>query len=126
VFVDEFDKCVIRNTKTVGIVWRKCQLKRKILVERADIVTWRSRYLKEVQEYQDNAHLMCYTHKTWTDRNLTFRKYWKEDEVVDIHTHVNSRNRLTMLHVGEIGEFLPPCTSSCTRLDLKRETAMDK
>jgi len=60
VFVDEFDKCVIRNTKSVGIMWRKCQVKRKILVEGADIVTWRSRYLNEVQEYRDNAHWMCY------------------------------------------------------------------
>jgi len=33
--------CVIRNTKSVGIMWRKCQLKRKILVGRAGIVTWR-------------------------------------------------------------------------------------
>jgi len=43
-------------------MWRKCQLKRKILVERPDIVTWKSRYLKEVQEYRDNGHLMFYTH----------------------------------------------------------------
>jgi len=41
---------------------------------RADIVTWRSRYLKEVQEYRDNGHLIFYTHKTWTDSNLTFHK----------------------------------------------------
>jgi len=34
VFVDDFDKCVIRNTKSVGFVWKKCQLKRKILEER--------------------------------------------------------------------------------------------
>jgi len=46
VFVDDFDKCVNRNTKRVGFMQRKCQLKRKILVETADIVTWSSRYLK--------------------------------------------------------------------------------
>jgi hypothetical protein len=33
VFVDDIDKCVIINTKSVGIIWRKCKL-RKILVER--------------------------------------------------------------------------------------------
>jgi len=52
VFVDDFDKCVIRNTKSVGIVRRKCQLKRRILVERADIVTWRSSTL-DVLHAQD-------------------------------------------------------------------------
>jgi len=82
-------------------------LKRKILVERADIVTWKSRYLKEVQKYWDNGHLMFYTcarahthtHKTWTDRSLTFCKCWQEGEVMGIHTHVNLGNRLIMLHV---------------------------
>jgi len=41
VFVYDFDNCVIRNAKSVGIMWRKCELKRKILVGIADIVTWR-------------------------------------------------------------------------------------
>ena len=84
VFVDDFDVCVIRNIKSVGIMRRKCQLKRKIRVERADIVTWRSRYLKEVQEYRDNGHLMFYTHKAWTDSNLTFRNRWQEGKVIGI------------------------------------------
>jgi len=110
-FVDEFDICIIRNTKNVGIMWRKCQLKRKSLVGRADIVTWRSRYLMEVQVYGDNGHLMFYTHRTWTDSNLTFHKCWQECEVIGIHTHLNSGNRLIMLLVGGIGGFLPPCTS---------------
>jgi hypothetical protein len=103
VFVDDFDNCVIRNTKNVGIMWKLRQLKREILVERADIVTWRSRYLKEVQECRDTGHLMFYTHKTWTDSNLTFHSCWQEVEVIDIHTHVNLGNRLMMLHVGGIG-----------------------
>jgi len=123
VFVDDFDKCVIRNTKRVGFMWRKCQL-REILVERADIVTRRSRYLKEVKKCRSNGPLMFYTHKTWTDSNLTFRKCWQEDEVMvvltqklkklenhlKIHTHVNLGNRFIMLHVGGVGGFLPPCT----------------
>ena len=89
VFVDDFDKCDIRNTMSVGIMWSICQLKRQILVERPDIVTCRARYLKEVQEYQDNGHLMFYTHKTWADSNLTFHKCWQEGEVMGIHIHVN-------------------------------------
>ena len=80
------DNCVIRKTKSVGIMWRKCQLKRKILVGGADIVTWRSRYLKEVQENWDNGHLMFYMHKTWTDSILTFCKCWQEGEAKGMRT----------------------------------------
>jgi hypothetical protein len=34
----------------------------KIQAERADIVTWSSRYPKEGQEYWDNRNLIFYTH----------------------------------------------------------------
>jgi len=86
-------------------------LKTKILVGRVDIVTWRARYLVEVQAYGGNGHLMLYVHKTRTDSNLTFCKCWQGCEVIDIHTHVNSGKRLIMLHIGGIGGFLPLCIS---------------
>jgi len=108
--VDDFNKCVIGNTNSLGITWRNFQWKKKILVER-DIVTWGSRYLKEVQEYRDNGHLLFYTRKTWPDSNLTFHKCWQEGAVIGIHTHVNLGYRLILLHVGGTGGFLPPCTS---------------
>jgi len=111
VFVDDFDKCVIRNAKSVGVMWRKYQVKRKILVGRADFLTWRSRYLMEVQEDQEIGHLIFYTHNTWTDSKLTFHKRWHEGEVLGVHTDVTSGNRLIMLHVRGIGGFLPPSTS---------------
>ena len=109
--VADFDKCVIRNTKYVGIMWRKCQLKRQIRVERADIFTRKSRYLKEVQEYRDDGHLIFYMHKTWPDGNLTFHNCWQEGEILGIHTHVNTGNRLIMLHVRGTGGLLPLCAS---------------
>ena len=85
-------------------------MKRRILVKQ-DIFTWSLRYLKEVQEYRNDGHLMFNMHKTWTDSNLTFCKYWQEGEVMGIHTYVNLGNRLIMLHVGGICGFLSPYTS---------------
>jgi hypothetical protein len=102
VFVGDFDKCVIRNTKHEGIRWRKCQLKRKFSEERVHIVPWRSRYLTAVQHYQDNGNLMVYTHNTLTDSTLTFHKCWHEGENMGIHTLLNLGKRLIMLHVGRI------------------------
>lgn len=34
-------------------------------------------------------------------------KCWQNDEVISIHTNVNSRNRLIMLHIEGIHGFLP-------------------
>jgi hypothetical protein len=46
-------KSLERIVKSLGFKWRKCQSKRKILIERADIVNWRSRYLVKVKAYRD-------------------------------------------------------------------------
>jgi hypothetical protein len=125
VLVDDFDNCVVRITKRFGIMWRKCQLKRKILVGRVDIVTWRSRYLKEIQEYQDNGHLMFYTHKIWTDSNLIFRECWQEGEVIGLHTCELGKQACNAACGGNwwISSSLH---ISFTTPDAKLETTMDR
>jgi len=92
---------------------------------RADIVTWRSRYLKEVKEYRDNGHLMFYTHKTWTDSNLTFHKYWQEGEVICIHTHELGKQAYNSASRGNWW-ISSSVHISFTKLEVKQESAMDK
>jgi hypothetical protein len=70
-------------------------LKRKILVERADIVNWRSRYLKEEQECRDNGHLMFYMHHTWTDSNLTLSV--RAEYIYSAASHTSRPDRELML-----------------------------
>jgi len=93
--------------------------------ERADIVTWRSRYLKEVQEYWDNGHLMLYMHKTRTDSNLTFCKCWQEGEVIGIHTHELGKQAYNAACRGNWW-ISSSMLISFTRLDLKKETTEHK
>ena len=114
-------------------------MKRKILVGRADIVTWRSRYLKEVEENwdnghlmfymhktrTDNGHLMFYTHKTRTDSNLMFRKCWQEGEVIGIHTHELGKQAYNAACRGNWW-ISSSMHISFTKLEAKRETTMDK
>jgi transposase len=132
VYVDDFDKCVIRNiiqdfyvqakrvptirkllpvikekihfpwglkslgrvVKRMGFKWRKCQSKCKFLIERADIVAWRSKYLVKMKQYQEEGRPILYVDEPWVDSNLTFRKCWQSDDVMGIQTNVNSGNRL--------------------------------
>jgi hypothetical protein len=44
-------KSLDRIVKSLGFNWRKCRSKRKVLIERAGIVDWRSRYLVKTKEY---------------------------------------------------------------------------
>ena len=100
-------------------------MKRKILVGRADTVTWRSRYLKEVQANWNSGHLMFYMHKTWTDSNLTFRKCWQEGEVIGIHNQELGKQAYNAACRGNwwISSFVH---ISFTKLEAKQETTMDK
>jgi hypothetical protein len=43
-------KSLGRVVKRMGFKWRKCQSKRKLLIERADIVAWRSKYLLKMKQ----------------------------------------------------------------------------
>jgi hypothetical protein len=88
-----------RVVKSLGFKRRTCQSERKIPVETAGIVACRSRYLKEIQKYQDNGSSIFHTDETWIQRNLTFHKCWQKDEVMSSPTNVNSENRLIMLHI---------------------------
>jgi hypothetical protein len=100
-------KSLERIVKSLGFKWRKCQLKRKILIERADTVDWRSRNLVKIKEYQDKGHPIFYIDKSWVDSNLTFHKCWQNEQVMDVQANVNSGSRLIMLHVGGNNGFLP-------------------
>jgi uncharacterized NAD(P)/FAD-binding protein YdhS len=91
-------------------MWRKCQLKKKILVES------RPCYM-EVKVPEGGAGVSG----EWTLDVLHAKD--RERQQISIsqmlarrcsHGHPYShelRKRLIMLHVGEIGGFLPPCTS---------------
>jgi hypothetical protein len=54
-----------RTVKSLGFKWRKCQSKRNILIERADIVDWRSRYIVKIKEYRDEGHPIFYIDESW-------------------------------------------------------------
>jgi hypothetical protein len=100
-------KSLERVVKSLGYKRRRCQSQRKILMERADIVDWRSRYLLKIKEYWDKGCPVFYTDELWVDSNLTFCKCWYNKEVMGIQTNVNSVNRPIILYVGGINGFIP-------------------
>jgi hypothetical protein len=82
------------------------------LIQKADIVALRSKYLVKMKQYQEEGRPILYA-ESWVDSSLTFRKFWQSDDVMGIQTNVNSGNILIMLHVGGINGFLPALYTSC-------------
>ncbi|XP_039285343.1 uncharacterized protein LOC120351576 [Nilaparvata lugens] len=143
-FVDDFDKCVIRNIvhdfyktekvvptirkllpivqnkihfpwresslrkvlKSIGFKWRKCRSKRRILIEKPEIVNWRYKYLIEMKALRETGREIFYLDETWIDSNITVKKCWQSDEIFGVQENYSAGNRLIVLHAGSASGFL--------------------
>lgn len=63
-----------RLLKANGFHWKKCQNKRKILMEKPHILHWRYKYLRAIKKYREQNRNIVYIDETWVDNDLTFKK----------------------------------------------------
>jgi hypothetical protein len=90
----------------LGCRWKKFISKRKILIERPDIVNWQRRYLVKIKALCSEGRQIFYIDESWVDSNLTFKKCWQSEEVKGVCTDGNARKRLIMVHAGSCAGFL--------------------
>ncbi|XP_054283210.1 uncharacterized protein LOC129000275 [Macrosteles quadrilineatus] len=95
-----------RVLKEMGFRWKKCKSRRKVLIERNDIVNWRCKYLREIKKFRENGRKIFYLDETWVDGNLTFKKCWQNDEIDGVLSDMNSSNRLIIVDIGSEDGFL--------------------
>jgi hypothetical protein len=93
----------------MGFKWKRCGSRRKILIERENIVNWTCAYLQKIRKFRETGKPILYLDETWVDVNLTFSKCWQNKEVVGITTNVNVSKRLFFVHLGESGGFVEGC-----------------
>ena len=60
--------------KQIGFKYQKYN-KRQILMEASLIRIWHCDYLKKIQEYQKNGHLIVYIDKTWFNSHKTLKMH---------------------------------------------------
>lgn len=90
----------------IGFRWKKCSNRRKILIERPDIVNWRVKYLQSVTQLRSENRQIFYMDESWVDSNLTFQKCWQSEDVVGVLTTNRGDNRLIVVHIGSDEGFL--------------------
>jgi hypothetical protein len=73
-----------RILKEMGFKWKRCGSRRKILIERKNIVNWRCAYLQQIRKFREMGKPILYLDETWVDANLAFRKCWQNKEVVEL------------------------------------------
>jgi hypothetical protein len=86
---------------------KKSQNKWVILVERQDILNWRSRYITTISRMKRFGKEIFYLDESWVDSNPTFNRCWqKKGDVQGIMATDNACNRLIVVHIGSKKGFL--------------------
>ena len=91
----------------IGFKWKKCQKKRKVLLEREDIILKRIQYLRNMKKYRSEGRPIIYLDETWVDSNLTFSKCWQSEEIEGVLQTGNASRRIIVLCAGGSMGFLP-------------------
>lgn len=100
-------KSLNRLLKQMGFKWRKCKSKRKVLIERAEIVTWRHDYLVQIRRFRESGREIVFIDESWVDSNLTFSKCWQHDKEFGVQANSSAGRRLIVVHAGSTNGFIP-------------------
>lgn len=92
--------------KQRGFYFKKCQNKRKILMERPHIIHLRYKYLKRIRQFREEKRHIIYIDETWVDNDITFKKCWQSDEISGIISNISSTGRLIVVHAGSENGFV--------------------
>lgn len=87
-----------------GFYFKKCQNKRKILVERPNILHWRYKYIRSIKKFREEGRKVFYIDETWVDNDLTFKKCWQSNDVFGTIKNIGSTGRYR--YVCRTKEFL--------------------
>jgi hypothetical protein len=80
--------------------WKKRDTKRRIIIERADIVYWTRRSFHPLKKFRENRNFL--PGETWVDISLLFKKIWQFDEVNGVMTRTSTypRSMCVSAHTG--------------------------
>jgi hypothetical protein len=103
-------KSPTRVVKSTGFTWRKCNSKRRILIEKPEFVPWHHKYLVQMKRFREEGKETFYVDESWIDSDITFSKCWQGETEFGIQKNYNARNRLILLHAGS---EMVSCTMRC-------------
>ena len=106
----KFDRSVslLRNiVKELDFKWKRSQGRRKVIIERYDIVDLRCRYLKEIRECREKNMNIVYIYETWIDTSYTAKYWWQSKDERGALLPISRGQRLIVLHSGGCKGFVP-------------------
>lgn len=69
-----------KTLKVMGFRWAKCSSKRKILIEKPDIVSLRIQYLRAIRRYREAERNIIYLDETYVHATHTTSRCWQSED----------------------------------------------
>lgn len=94
----------------IGFRFKKCQNKRKLLMERNDIVFKRSCYLRSLRandKLGEKKRPVIYLDETYIHPSYTVKKCWQDDDTDGVLTSDSAGQRWIIVHAGSEEGFVP-------------------
>lgn len=87
----------------IGFKYKKCHNKRKLLMERNDIVAWRSRYLRKIKENDalgENKRPVTFLDETYIHPSYGVNKCWQAEDERGVYKTDRTGQRYIIVHAG--------------------------
>lgn len=93
--------------RQIGFRFKKCGSKRKILMERYDIVAWRHRYLNTMQQNRIEGRPVVFLDETYIHASYSVQKCWQIEGEEGVLKTDSAGARWIIVHAGGEMGFIP-------------------
>lgn len=98
----KYSKTTLRRIlRSMGYKYKKCQSKRKILMERYDIVAWRAKFILRMRKNRlEEKRPVIYLDETYIQASYHLQKCWQSNEEPGVLTSDSNGARWIIAHAG--------------------------
>ncbi|XP_072375767.1 uncharacterized protein [Diabrotica undecimpunctata] len=96
-----------RILRNMNFRWRRARDNRKLLVEKAEIRTWKIKYLRLIKHYRNENRPIVYLDETYVHSGHTLSKTWNDNFSKGLLMNISNGQRLIIVHAGGEMGFIP-------------------
>lgn len=96
-----------RILHNIGFKYKRCQSKRKLLMERYDIIAWRARYLEKIRRNRTvEKRPIVYLDETYIHNTYHTKSCWQSEEEPGLLVSESAGSRWIIAHAGTENGFI--------------------
>lgn len=92
--------------RELGFRYKKCQSKRKMLIERHSIQQWRGKYITAIRKYRSEERPIYFQDETYVNESQNVPACWQSNTERGALSSIGKGNRLVIVHAGGSSGFV--------------------